>query len=353
MILLYEDGADLAKELLAVMQAHAGNAFDVQQCEEPNQKQTIDVPYEDFIADKVLGPVAARVALVVVDRDLHKQANGLSERTVSEAASRLGIPMARYARIKRKGTEEKLNRLGAPSAWTEIELDFDRSPEEFGRDVIGVANGVIAIARALDALPEEKLKSGPASLLAQLLGAPEIESRLVLYATSDMSALERVGQQMDPKDQRRYLATFLSYWLRNVILRFPGALVSEVAAGSYLNIDPAGLLEQDVLALFQAARYEGPFSETRPFWWRHRLDQLLEDEGVTSGLELVERRGITAKPALCAETQTPSPRYTCVVTDEPISAEASIGNLRWLPRGADLSRVRQSVYEMYAPWLNL
>jgi hypothetical protein len=152
---------------------------------------------------------------------------------------------------------------------------------------------------------------------------------------------------------KRRIPTALGYWLYDSVLRFPGIVVNEIAAASYLNIDAEQFRDRPrIQGLFSSALYQGPFADPKaPIWWRDKLDDLLQKAKAKDGRSLVHKvLKTTVKPCFDGKKRA---GYYCVVTGKPVSKENSRGQISWLPRGADLSRVRKDIYEELAPWIGL
>src|SRR5207249_1513314 len=110
------------------------------------------------------------------------------------------------------------------------------------------------------------------------------------------------------------------------ILRFPGLLVSEVAAASYLNIAPGAFKHAAVQQLFSKALYKGPFCEEEsPRWWRVELDALLTSAACSDGREFAAKKSGGKPPAPCQCSVDHSLRagYYCMLTEKPVSLEKS------------------------------
>lgn len=351
-VLLFDDDERHAPSLVAALESSLTGEATVARWQKPPEHDQHGT-YEEIIAAS-LGVLEGRVGLLVVDRDLSLQLPGLSERTVAEAADPLGLPTARYARQAPPSDSDRLLRLFTPRTWREIEIDFNQPLEEFAGEVRSLLRG---FERLLDQMraAESSWQQGPAVLLSSALNAPEVEPHLTLYASADMTALAFARPETSHQLMARHLATFLGYWLHNVILRFPGPILNQAATASYLDIAPSDLARRDVQAPLLRAAYDGPFSGTTAFWWRHRLDAFVAESGYSSGLEALSNMGIqNLSPCPCGVNHCRNRTgYYCLVTSGPVCAEHSIGNLAWIPGGADLARIRVDKYETYAPWLGL
>jgi hypothetical protein len=311
--------------------------------------------YEDRLYAQLKSAKYAGLCLIVTDRDLSRSRRypGLSEAVVSKAAARLAVPVGIYAAGQRPDSVLQRQRSGGDAR---IVLD-SRDEALMARRVKVIAQGFLEVAKALSRLDvgrHRKHLRGPAAIMAAILKRPEIASQLSLYATGDQKMIAELmppkGSEKDTERKKR-IPTVLGYWLLDSILQFPGIIVNQVAAASYLNIHLETFEGSAAIQrLFDAALYTGPFSDPdEPMWWRDKLDDLLQNAKVVDGKAFVQKRlKRTVKPCLDGKRKA---GYYCVVTRRPVSKENSIGQISWLPRGADLSRVRQNVYDELAPWI--
>ena len=318
------------------------------------------VPYEVRIAND-LGSRLNRVALIVCDQDLSGIDSyvGLSETNVSAVADDRGLPMTLYARGKKPAGKELLKRLKTRKPWTErkVVLDLD------GRDFAGLADDSVVFYdgfRAIhDALNKKKLsgRQSLAATMAEILGEPEIVNQLALYSSGDQQYLQNIMPAATRKPAIRQASTAMGYWLWESILRFPGILVNEVAAASLLNID-AGVFvsDKEISDLFKTAKYHGPFSEARSFWWRQKLQRILDEAKVEDGLGLVKQKfpkKNRTRGCFCSVDHKKPAGFYCMVTEKPVSEGNSRGKIAWLPAGADLARVENTTFDQKASWLGL
>ena len=131
--------------------------------------------------------------------------------------------------------------------------------------------------------------------------------------------------------------------------------MNEVAAASYLNIDPIVFSKPEIQAHFKAAIYSGPFSsEADPFWWRSDIDNFLVKTGAKNGNEyLAKKTGKKIPICSCSVNKKREAGYYCMMTRKPISYEESRGNISWFPQGASLARVNKDIFDELAPWIGL
>lgn len=306
--------------------------------------------YEDRLQNILTKEPYDSATLLVVDRDLSKSQEsdfrGLSVGAVLAASKRLAIPVCSYAREPEPDDYEWRRR------WEEghIILSLSDGQDEMARRAALAARGFAEIAAKL---PEVMAKGPPAKILATLLGKPEYSDKIALYSVGDKYRL--TGMPRGSRDAEGFIeraALFLGYWLWDTLLPYPGLLVNEVAAASYLNISEADFRRPEVRAIFDGALYSGPFSDSKmPQWWRGMLDDIVSGQNCDDGLALVqEKLGQKFDPCRCYLDSSKSAGYYCIIAEKAVSLENSKGSLSWLPRGADLTRISNPKFEEYEPW---
>jgi hypothetical protein len=310
-------------------------------------------PFEDII-ERELRKRAEPVSLIVADRDLSRATDyrGLSEPTVRRAAERLAIPECGYARGE---SGDAISYLDIGEKREEC-IRLSLTPQDvFARKVVDIAEGFEWMKEQVPNVMQ-KMKGrqpSPAKILAELLGVPDQVEKISLFAVGDKNRLgdiPRLGKSSSDERARR-LAYLLGYWLWDSVLFFPGLVVNEIAASSYLNISVEEFRKKDVASLFSAAKYLGPFSYARgPLWWRGRLDSLLGDFEDGNSLATTNL-GREVAPCLCSVDPSIQAGFVCVLSNKPVSSKNSTGKLLWLPRGADLARVSRTMIDEFGPWL--
>ncbi len=356
-VILFEDRKPEREALIARLTKELPKGFAVRAFE--SDKPVEGTTYEKALVDRLQEKPYSGVGLVVSDSDLSATTNfaGLSEAVVSKAAARLGLPVCLYA----AGMTDSVLERQKSGGDGRIVLD-STDAQAFAHRISVIAQGFHAVRTAIAKL---KISSfhGPGALGATLLGRPEVAAQVSLYATGDQ---RMVSEFMPPKllgspdeplaSSTAHRATALGSWIYDSVLRFPGLLLSGDAAASYLNILPATFQEESrIQKLFDSALYCGPFSDSAaPAWWRDRIEDVLQAARVSDGRELVKsllRK--TVAPCLCSRDNKTRAGFYCVISRTPVSRENSQGNIRWLPRGADLSRVRRDLFDELEPWIGL
>lgn len=306
----------------------------------------------------------SRIVLIVTDRDLSAGANhwrGLSEAAVSRAARAHGLPVACY-RQANTGAEDRLRRAAGDGL---IELPKDMVGR--ARHVVALAKGFIELQRLMEGRKasakkkraSQSIDTSPGMLLARILGQPVVASRLDTFACRDETAIAEIMRASGAGDnlsaeQKRRMVVALGVWLADLVMVYPGVLLNEVAAASYLDIDPASFRRSEVRALFASAEYSKlPFADDgAPLWWRHLLDDVLLAAECESGLDVCKKMGLRrVKFCPCSVDPKLHAGYYCMATFKPLSGENSSGRVKWFPQGADLARINKRTYLKLAPWI--
>lgn len=297
--------------------------------------------------DKIFTPKSP-VGLVVLDQDLSQYSNVyVSSADVKEACLRKGVPLCVYA------TKNEEYRVKEYMAWSDaqIALDSRDSMEVLAGKCLTIFQGFSSLRKAFD--KARGRKKDARSILHEVLKAPPAASaQIQQYAWGERQLLARAQNAIHP----RYLATTAGYWIFNVLLRFPGVMLNEVAAASYLGISTASFAEPAIRKLFATAEYSGPFAGVGQFWWAAELDKLLagvEGEQNSRGWAYAKKRGLSVGKARCTEGKHTGAGYYCIITGEPVCLKHSDSPSGWLPLGADRSRISRTKYRQLSPWLGI
>src|SRR5712664_375190 len=355
-VVLFEDTAQTQSEILRALAKHLkpdgtvlpfGNGFE----ESEDDKKLM---YENRIENILTKEPFAGSTLLVADRDLSKSVNlgftGLSVNAVAAAAKKLAIPICSYARQPEGDNYDWRGRCEEGH----IVLSFSEGEDELARRASVAARGFAQIAAELPKVMAVAGNNSAVKILAALLGKPEYSEKFALYGVGDQNRLSEILAQAKLPDQRiQRMTHFLGYWLWDSLLRYPGLLVNEIAAGSYLNIAESDFDEKKVQVIFEEALYHGPFEDVKkPQWWRGVLDDIVARENCTDGLALVQKKiGQAIRRSQCCVDSSKSAGYYCIISRKPVSLENSKGGLSWFPRGADLTRISNPKFDEYGPWL--
>jgi hypothetical protein len=314
-------------------------------------------PYEERLEADLKKSGDTPVTLIVADRDLSNLKpgyDGLSEQTVRRVADILGIPECGYAR----GANNPDALFLEEGEQSEAAIRLALLPQEnFAKHVLSIADGFSTILERLPSAMQPSVGNSPGKILAHILGKPEYADKISLYASGDrnrLAAVARMNSVQEKIEKHRRLTCFFGYWLWDSVLRFPGVVLNEVAASSYLNIKQDNFQDKPhVQEPFAKARYDGPFAEAKGLlWWRGMLDDIVADSGFADGRELASKAlSADLLPSECCEDPAKTAGYFCMVRRRPVSIENSVGGLSWFPRGADLARISRSANEEVVPWL--
>jgi hypothetical protein len=353
-IVLFEDDKADGKKIEASIDTALVNDGKVTRFDldaKPEQEAELKRPYEDRIRDSLGKNLFRNTTLLVTDRDLSKNEpfRGLSEAVVSRVADELGFPIALYARGVTDSVFEQKRQWGDGR----VILNYGAGVQKLGQQVATVARGFAAIERGL-AKAGRKINRTPAKVMANLLQKPNLSDKIALYGAGDQGMFNEIllAAQKGKLAKRRQVRV-LGYWLWDSILRFPGLLLGEIAAASYLNIAVGSFKQLEVQKLFSKALYDGPFTKASAhrWWWRADLDELVVTAGCADGRELVaKRQGRKPPPCHCSVDPSLRAGYFCMLTQKPVSLEKS-KTVTWFPPGADLARVAIPAYEERGPWL--
>jgi hypothetical protein len=358
LVLLFEDDpTELPALELALKQAFPHGTEIVSMLSKPGNPKRKGT-YEELLR-KDFADEFQRAELILCDQDLSGSNiyPGLSANVVMSVAREEGIPFAMYGRGNR---DDMVVRLRQRRPFLErrfvLELGNEWVPATFAASAAMVFDGCREIRKLLnETIPPRRIEaSSPAVWMSKILKRDSIRTRLSLYGSGDQQYLESLAFTDLQKNRTklvRVLATELSYWLWDSILRFPGIIVDSVAAASLLNLSPASWEKVPVQALFAIARYDGPFSSRDCFWWRDELLRIVDAGECPDGLSLAKKKGIkgVVRSACCEDSRKPAGCY-CMLSRKPVSRANSYGNIPYFPSGADLARISRKEFQRVAPW---
>lgn len=356
-IVIFEDRLEKNDEMKKhLVKELKGNPVSVLQFPLTKAKAT-DQSFEKRIEKELTDKLAGDVILIICDRDLSGTSNyrGLSEAAVSKVAEKLGIPVCVYAQGMRGTVIERAQE------WSnrQIILDHSSGIPEMAKTAAIAATGFIAIAEKYRSLMgTAKQPKTAAQSLAAILSRPELSDRLALYGSGDLSNLTdvfTVDSSANKPEIAKRMARMLGLWHWDSIMRFPGILLNETAAASYLDLSLNSFKKSEVQKFIKSACYAGPFHGTANFWWRDIIDNIVSGGGFISGYEAMKalKKGVTFSRSKCHIDGKSPAGYFCMFREKPVSERNSKGNLSWFPSGADLSRISDPDYDEFAPWLGL
>lgn len=314
---------------------------------------------EDLLAEKL---ESKQIDLIIVDHDLTQLQSKISEPVVSIASHAASIPLCRYARVQRKSNMSKLSDAVEAGTTFSIKIDIENLPNA-AKEIIDIAQGFKYLKEQIHVLESQIIDKGPAYILSTILGDLSQEDYLSQYSISanilgDILELYSAEQNEDfdkseiENIKKDRLAYIIGYWLYNSILKFPGVILNKKATYSYLNINENDFEEHS--HFFKDAQYKGPFTIFQNYWWKNKLNFILDEADAWTGKSLVEKEiGQKIDSCKCIYEPTLDAGYYCVIKKEPVSKEESLGMVSWLPKGASLCRVGKEPYEQLSPLLGL
>ena len=330
-IILFEDTADQATRLLEELQRKVDGNGEVLQFQDPGGGEGT---FENRLSGYLTTGTYSGATLIVADRDLSKTTGftGLSESSVRRAGDALGIPECSYQRFD-QGTS------AVPVEQREecISVSLADGFESCAAQIVAIEHGFADIRAKLSEQLAVTGKKSPGKLLAGILGKPEYAEKISLYASGDQNRLVDVLRIRKSKgdSQLNQITCHLGYWLWDSVLRFPGVVLNEVAAASYLNIHGEAF-KDDVRAQFESALYNGPFADAAgPMWWRGMLDDLIAADRFPDGRSYaIAKLGREVARSECSEDSGQTAGYYCMLSNRPVSLANSHAGLPWFPRGA-------------------
>ncbi len=303
--------------------------------------------------------------LVVTDYDLTTGVKGLFGHSIVGWCQSRSIPVGDFSRA---------NNAALPKEPNLFELRVPTDEKEGAAFIANAFEGFRSI--------REKIADNPrllterrslAAVLSALLGRPRLESQFAAYmsrlGTSNSALLQRLRDaaaadaQPGDEEKTRLLAYVLGHVLLNAVLKYPGSILSGEVLCAYLATTPD---EIDPLTdLFKDARYEGPFSNGAPLFWRDEVDSILDKRAADIADDQFESFGDFNRGVTEAALKRPLARHKCVRCDgmkggfwcpftmRPVCerTDCSVPASSWIPSGAQLCRLERGFYDEWAPIL--
>lgn len=310
----------------------------------------------DLLKDEIRDPEYP--LMIVLDQDLSEYTDhGVRRQDVRQLCDEENIPLCIYHR--RRDTEDESLRLIEEYEEDVIKLDPSRDFEQLAQEASEIARGFKTLRETYARLKEEEVESPIAGILK---ADKTVQSKVDQYAWGNPRAI--IGGRHDPsaEDADRRFTTLLGYWIYNELLRFPGALLNPTATAAYLGVDYETFLEDEQYhEPLEAAKYEGPFSESGTWWWKALIDEervkALEpdDDGMPDGSKFFERKECDPiDSSRCHDDEKGGDheaRYYGVLMEKPVCEEHSKEPSGWLPMGATRSRISVAKHAEYDPWM--
>ena len=314
--------------------------------------------------------ITEHTALVVTDYDLTTSVHGLFGPSIVDWCQSRAIPVGDFSRayVDDLPTETDLFELRVPPSEKKAAAFIENTFKgfQFIRTWMDEHSESLAEQRSL------------ATVLATLLDSPNSESMFAAYMTelaASNSALLQMIRAFAGGDnlrtdtekariQTRILAYVLGHVLANAVLKYPGPIISLDVLCAYMA---ANSDEGEKLApLFEDAKYQGPFGLTERFYWREKIDSVIDelsedigDDQFESFAEynrhVVERKlGRRLDSHTCERCDGQKGGFWCPFTSRAVCerGDCSVPASSWIPAGAQLSRVEKDFYDEWAPMLS-
>lgn len=300
-----------------------------------------------------------KIDLVLLDTDLSRMGNGISQSACRQAFQELGMPVCRYSKRPPTGQQTKLRDLkrlaqeGASAVWVPHHL-LDDLPDQLIPWLSVVQRGFEQLRISLEQHPGVlKGTLGPAGILAAVLRRPNAKADFLGYTAQNFFFFGAPIEGSDGSSGGRDIAsqaTRLGYWLLNYILAFPGPILGKLAAAAFLNLRPSALENDRLQELIKPAKYSGPFHDLDDFYWRDDLGKLLEE--FDGDISLAPTLKGLDFPRIDADNPYTS-AYLCVLSQDVIAGDQAAANPDWIPAGAQLTRIRRDLYDKLGPMLSV
>ena len=304
-------------------------------------------------------------ALVITDYDLTKSVHGLFGLSIVGWCQSRFIPVGDFSRA---------NVDALPREPNLFELRVPSDNEHAAQFIYNMLKGFHSIREWIGENPDIiKEPKSLAAVLAILLRRPHAEPMFAAYmtklGTANSALIQKIKGFADPaksptdEEKIRILSYVLGHVLANAILKYPGPIVSIEALCAYLgtNLDE----RKELSAVFNQAKYEGPFGHEAQYYWHEAVDDILEnlageseEESFDSFAEynrhLVEvRLGRPLNLHDCDRCGGELGGYWCPFTTRAVCprGDCSAPASSWVPSGGFLCRVEKDFHDEWAPIL--
>lgn len=152
---------------------------------------------------------------------------------------------------------------------------------------------------------------------------------------AEESELNDLREAFPPVKGKEWYIPQMSYWIREVILRFPGILYDELNASARLGISAESFRTDTVQNLFAPALYRGVFHTfTNDRWWAKRVLGIAKElmirneisgpasEGFINAVET--EFNITLSPSICVVDGTAPADWVCYILKQPVKLQNSL-----------------------------
>jgi len=356
-ILLIDDDEDLLTKLESALRTELSSRDVEVKTWLPRESDAN--PYDAFASH-----VDDLTVLVITDYDLTRQGvTGLFGLTIVGWCKARSLPVGDYSRIVD---------VNLPEDPDLFELRVPTSVEKAAAFAASTFRGFQDL-RDMVENQSAGLSDSPslAGVLSILLGRPYLENQLSLYMArfglANSSLLMRLREDGGgPSRERDDLMVYvLGHLLVNVILKYPGPILSEAALCAYLSTEIGEF--ENVADLFDGSRYQGPFANPGQYFWRDDVDQVLDELAVSIRDEEYESFGDFNRKVVelklgrelakhgCTRCDGQKGGYWCPFTKRPVCerSDCSVVATNWIPAGAQLCRVEREFYDEWGPILGL
>lgn len=356
-IVVIDDDKDSLKRMTAGIRNSLGGAT-VEPWFPDNKRD----PAEEF--DELTGD---DTMLVVADYDLTRAVKGLFGHSVVAWCRNRFIPVGDFSR----------GHVGALATEADLfDLRVPRDETDALRFIARVYEGFRRVRMGIEADPSLVLEGrSPAQVLARLLGRPELEGELGPYVSrpglfnaslldtlTGRSAAEAAGMLVE---KTRLLTYIIGHVLLNAVMKYPGPLLGEGPLCAYLATSEENV--DEIVELFGRAVYSGPFDSGERFFWRDRVDAVVDC--LAEELEVTEspsgafgdyHRAVVSKalgrpaaPHGCERCEGTKGGFWCPFTKRAVCEldECSSASSSWVPTGAYACRVEREFFDEWSPVL--
>lgn len=303
------------------------------------------------------------VAFVVTDYDLTgKGGLGLYGSTVVDHCQLRAVPVGDYSRGSQK-------RLPSEPSLFEIRVPTE-SHTSAAKYIAAVFHGFEEIQAKVAQL--EGMPRSPSSGIATLLDRPNDQSQFSLYGVRYPSVnsglLDRVDADLSDEDRKRQMRKLFAYVsghvLLNLVLRYPGPIVSLKALAAYCAVSQSEA--ERLRSVFKDCRYNGPFRDCDELFWLDQVEAIVDQieidpaspdisAGELNRMALERRLGLELARPLCSRCSGKNGGYLCPFTNRTVClrSDCSVGSNGWIPAGARLSRIEKDFFDEWAPLLGM
>jgi hypothetical protein len=357
-ILLIDDTLDELKGLEAALRAEVSEGEASIIAWQPTKKDILE-PVERL--EKYLDDYD--VAFVVTDYDLTGEGGlGLYGSTVVDHCQLRAVPVGDYSRGSKK-------RLPSEPSLFEIRVPTD-SHAIAAKHIAAVFRGFEEIRVKVEQLQD--MPRSPSAGIATILERPNDQSQFSLYGVRYPSVNSGLFDRIEgrtlgstqPQQVRRLFAYVSGHVLLNLVLRYPGPIVSLKALAAYcaVSLSEAARLRE----IFKDCQYDGPFRDCDELFWLNQIDAFIDGiaidpmQGeVTSGelnrVALEKLLNAQLSRPTCSRCDGKNGGFLCPFTGRTVClrSDCSLGSNGWIPAGARLSRIEKEFYDEWAPLLGM